>query len=387
VITVLLRTLVYGWHRSLWFIVQALDRDVKFRRMVHNTGIVVFVGPNGSGKSLAAVNAVLPVLAGETWECRAIDHAHNEPLLEHVRSCGVCDPRTIMEPARCRLMLWRGRLGLPATDAHVRRCGECEWFPGQLEGRCVEAEGIALRCGRGERLVYSTVPLLDDRGRPHERYRPCIDYRQLIGIEHADVVFDEVAGVSDSSDSSSVPTALTRWLQQLRKRDVRLRVTTPAYDRCSKPIRQVAQLVVDARCFLAEPATAGRMWRPRRAMLYRAYDAFSFDQFTMSAAARSVEKKGNLKVAARMAFWRPGCEAQRRYDTLAQVLALGDVTEAGMCMVCGGARSRPKCACPGGEPAEGAVHIVETVTSAGSRVRRAERLPDELQEHRHAAAG
>lgn len=363
----------YVLQRALWWLVQRFDTADKYRRLIESTGIVVFVGPNGSGKSLAAVASVVPVLDGETWECRALEHTHNAELLAHVERCDACDHRSITKPRRCRRGTWLARLGLDVTESHLLRCSGCEWFPGQAGGRCSTAEGLVRRCGVGHRLVYSTVPLLDDDGHDHPLYRPCTDYRQLIGIEHADVLFDEVAGVSDAADSSSVPPQLTRWLQQLRKRDVRLRVTTPAYSRCSKPIRQIAQVVVDARSYLPEVATPGRRWRPRRAMIYRAYDAFEFDDFTMAAASNAQQKKGRLRAQARLGFWRPGCEAERRYDTLAQVLALGDVDTAGMCMVCGGARSRVRCACPSHvDQEDGELVVIEETSKSGSRIRRAE---------------
>jgi hypothetical protein len=220
----------------------------------------------------------------------------------------------------------------------------------------------------GVRLVYSTVPLLDDEGEPHSLYRPLVDFRQLVTIEHSDVLFDEVAGVSDSSDSSGVPVQVTNWLHQLRKRDCRLRVTTPAYARCSKPIRQVAQIVVDARSFFPERQQSGRLWRPRRAMLFRAFDAFAFDDYTAGVA-----KGERIKSLAGAAFWRPGSEAADRYDTLGAVQALGHVTEGGMCAVCGGSRSRPRCACDHSVddiPAH-RISVEEVVGSGGARVRRA----------------
>lgn len=327
----------YLLQRAAWASLSYIRRSDRLWQLVDRTGIVVFVGPNGSGKSLAAVRSTLGALRGVEWSCHQLAHYHNRLLAEHIDHCshdeGTCD---------------RG------TSEPVYLCPDGELLAGEV-------------C-HGERLVYSTVPLLDDDGEPHQRYRPLVDFRQLVTIEHADVLFDEVAGVSDSSDSSGVPVQVTNWLHQLRKRDVRLRVTTPAYARCSKPIRQVAQVVVDARSFFAERTDGGRLWRPRRAMLFRAFDAFAFDEFTASVSSGE-----RLRPLAAAAFWRPGSEASERYDTLGAVQALGHVTEGGMCSACGGARSRPRCACAHDVdelPAD-AVHIEESVGSGGARVRRA----------------
>ena len=315
--------------RGVWMVLARLMGGDKLWRLIDATGIVVFVGPNGSGKSLAAVLSTLTTLDGEEWVCHELSHRHNAEARRHVDGCWFCEPS--------------------------RR----SW--------CPEAEWLLARDGHGQRRVFSTVPLLDEFGQEHPAYRPLDDYRHLLLIEHADVVFDEVAGVSDASDSSGVPVQVVNWLHTLRKSDVRLRVTTPAYARCSKPIRQVAQLVVDARSFMPELATTGRRWRPRQAMIYSAYDAFAFADYTPGT-------KDRLKAQARAAFWRPGSRAESAYDTLAQVLTLGHVTEAGMCAACGGARRRPTCTCPSevddafreGTP----VHVHEVVTSGGARTRR-----------------
>jgi hypothetical protein len=321
--------------RLLWLLLDFLRRSDRLWSLVEHSGIVIFVGPNGSGKSLAAVHSALRTLRGVGWTCDVLAHHHARPLAEHIDACSECDRDT-------------------QRPVHLCPAGVDLWnTPGMV-------------CG--ERLVYSTVPLLDDAGEPHDLYRPLVDFRQLVTVEHSDVLFDEVAGVSDAADSSSIPVQVTNWLHQLRKRDVRLRVTTPAYGRCSKPIRQVAQVVVDARSFFPEASATGRLWRPRKGMLFRAFDAFAFDDFSAG-----VSKGDRIKPLAGAAFWRPGSEASRRYDTLSSASALGHVTEGGMCAVCGGSRSRPKCAC-GHDVDDVPVELLaveEVVSASGARTRRA----------------
>ena len=327
-----MRFLVNALQRAVWGMLSGLLRTSRFLDLIDATGIVIFVGPNGSGKSLAAVMSCLRALDGETWTCAELSHRHNRPVRKHYEGCADCLER-----------------------AHGDVC------PVAVE--LLEVYGV------GERLVYSTVHLLDADKRLHPRFVPLEDYRQLTTIEHADVLFDEVAGVSDSSDSGSVPVQVVQWLHTLRKADVRLRVTTPAYARCSLPIRQVAQLVVDARAFMPELAATGRRWRPRKAMMYVAYDAFAFKEYTPSTGTR-------LKAEARAALWRPGSRASMAYDTLSQVIALGHTTEAGMCSVCGGTRSKPRCGC--GPEIDHAYHegqtvvVTEKVTPSGARSRSAE---------------
>lgn len=326
-----LRWIIRASQHAAWVFFGLLcNRGNRLGELVDAQGITVFVGPNGSGKSLLAVDSMLSTLDGMGWECADLDHVHNRPVRAHVEACeDGCDAL------------------------------EEQW--------CEDGEQLLAEHGHGIRYAYSTLTLRDPAtGRDHPLYRPLIDYRQLIEIEHADVLFDEVAGVSDASDSASTPAALTRWLQQLRKRDVRLRVTTPAYDRCSKPIRQVATLVVDCRSFFAEDSETGRLWRPRRGMLLAGYDGFAFASFDKHSGDR-------LDAMARRFYWRPSGRAQHAYSTLAQVHALAEVTDAGMCMACGGARSRPRCSC--GPEVEaipyGSLKVVEEVSKAGARVRKA----------------
>uniref|UniRef100_UPI0037C9BBDC hypothetical protein n=1 Tax=Ornithinimicrobium sufpigmenti TaxID=2508882 RepID=UPI0037C9BBDC len=208
--------------RLLWALLGRLIKSDRLWTLVDGTGIAVFVGPNGSGKSLAAVNAILPTLYNSrVWTCNELAHHHNEPVRRHWLTCSASG-----EVDACTLD--------PRSDG---------------SGLCSVALQLLTVHGVGERLVYSTVPLRDRDGTVAKRYRPLTDFRQLVTIEHAEVLFDEVAGVSDASDSAAIPVQVTNWLHQLRRRDVRLRVTTPAYSRCSKPIRQIAQVVVDARSF------------------------------------------------------------------------------------------------------------------------------------------
>lgn len=334
--------------RLVWGLLGLFMPSDKLWRLLDVTGIVIFVGPNGSGKSLCAVASALDALDGIAWDCLDYDHQHHGAFREHADGCGTCAPH-----------MWR-----------FRRAKGLDGLRGYF---CDDGLELLDAGSRGERLIYSTVALLDEDGRDHPRYRSLLDYAQLLTIEHADVIFDEVAGVSDASDSGSIPVQVVNWLHQLRKRDVRLRVTTPAYARCSKPIRQVAQVVVDCRSFFAERRSAGRLWRPRRGFLMVAYDAFQFEDFTSSTARAVADDRAKARRMrlARGLLWRPGHRAEWTYNTLAQVTPLGHVTEAGMCSRCGGQRSRPRCACTHDELSDvGPVSVVESVSASGSRVRK-----------------
>src|SRR4051794_7116473 len=44
--------------------------------------VIAYTGSNGGGKTACAVYDLLPTLAGQTWECRNIGHAH-----AHAQGC------------------------------------------------------------------------------------------------------------------------------------------------------------------------------------------------------------------------------------------------------------------------------------------------------------
>lgn len=323
-------------------------------RLIEHTGICVFVGPNGSGKSLVMVEAqARAALKGIEWTCWDIEHRHHRMFMVHCDRCDTCSPITFLPHA-------------VASDEELAELID----KGVV---CATGAGIVVRAARGTRVTYSTVPLLESKGVPHPLYVPLTDYRQLLTIEHADVLFDEVAGIADSSESASMPVQVTNWQHKLRKADVRQRVTTPAYSRCAKPIRQVAQVVVEMRAFW--PArSAGLLWRPRRIILATAYDAWAFDDFIGSEGQRD-----RLKPMARALLWVPDTAAIRHYNSLGQVLSLGHVTEGGMCVNCGGGRARPKCGCAHdyADVGPGDLEVVTVTAPNGTRTKRAQLRADE----------
>ena len=316
--------------------------------LLEGTGIAVFVGPNGSGKSIVMIESMLPTLDGRAWECWDAEHKHHRPFALHAAGCDVCDLATYLPHA-------------------VRSESD---LVGLVDVVCPDGALILLDNAVGTRRVYSTVPLTESKGVPHPLYVPLVDYRQLLSIEHADVLFDEVAGIADASASSSMPVQVINWQHKLRKADIRQRVTTPAYARCALPIRQVAQVVVETRSFF--PArTRGLLWRPRQLVLATAYDAWGFGDFMATDGQRD-----KLKPLARALVWVPTARAITAYNSWGQVLSLGHVTEGGMCISCGGGRSRPKCGCDDdhADAEFGSLRVEKVISATGSRTLKAVRV-------------
>lgn len=209
------------------------------------------------------------------------------------------------------------------------------------------------------RPVLSTVRLLDWRhSRPcddeyctsgdhgshlaaHPGWVPLTEWAQLLDAEHCDVLMDEVTGVASSRESGGMPAAVANLLVQLRRRDVVLRWTAPAWSRADKIIRETSQAVTSCLGYLPvsdDDEQGGRQWRRRRMFRWRTYDASEFEEFTAGTRAQ-------LRPWAKQWFWGPGSEAFGAYDTLDAVLSIGHVLDTGRCATCGGRRSLPACSC------------------------------------------
>jgi hypothetical protein len=283
------------------FFVDALARGLpgfmvapRARRVRRAAGVAAYVGPNGSGKSLLMAYDTLPTLAGVPWYCDNDDHFHT-------------------------------------------------------------AAGIT----SGVRGVLSTMRFLDANGDDHPLWTPLNDFKQLVRAEHVDLVLDEVAGVANSRDANSLPTAVQATLQELRRRDVLCRFSAPGWMRADKVLRECAQAVTLCLGFVKKahddkvwfPGAhdgctesiehvhdAGRQWMARRLTYARTFDANLFDEWSSA-------KRETVKPIARSLMWIPGSEAGAAYDSHAYVEKLGQVTESGMCLDCGGRRRPLQCAC------------------------------------------
>lgn len=192
------------------------------------------------------------------------------------------------------------------------------------------------------RHVVSTVRLLDPAtGAPHPLWIPLDNYRTILDAERCDLILDEVTGVASSRESMGMPPAIANRLVQLRRKDVALRWTAPAWARSDRIIRECSQAVTLCMGFRGEHISDGdgdRLWTAKRLFFWRTYDAASFDEWT-------TYRKEKVKPVAWQLFRRPGSVAERSYDTFDAVLALGAVTEAGTCLECGGQRRREQCSC------------------------------------------
>lgn len=197
------------------------------------------------------------------------------------------------------------------------------------------------------RRVLSTVAILDPAtGEPHPLFERLTSWTQLLEAKHCDVLFDEVLGIASSRSSAGMPVQVTALLNQLRRRDVVLRWTAPAWSRADIVIRECTQAVTVCRGwkFFARqpPRIPGeprvRAWLPNRLFRWSSYSAIDF-------ATWSDAKESKLETISSNWFWGPTSEAFRSYNTLDAVERVGEVLDSGRCAHCGGTRAAPKCSC------------------------------------------
>jgi hypothetical protein len=245
------------------------------------------------------------------------------------------------------------------------------------------------------RRVLSTVMLLDTAtGQPHPNYERLTEWSQLLDpdLAHADILFDEVTGIAGSREAMGMPVPVQNLLNQLRRRDLTLRWTAPAWNRADTIIRSCTQAVTLARGFwkasvkVDGPLQEQKLWAPNRIFKLRTFSAIDFDEWTSSKASQDSKGKAIKPMRPDVVEWfyGPQSRAFAAYDTLDSVSRVGEVLDSGRCAHCGGKRVIPNCKC---EPTVDKARAYKP----GSGRRVAGRVPvpavlEQQHEHEHAHA-
>jgi hypothetical protein len=235
------------------------------------------------------------------------------------------------------------------------------------------------------RPVCANLELFPERlGFSPSLYVPLESWKQIPELEGVTLCLDEISSVLPSRQAMSVPPQLVRVLNQLRKGDVQLAWTAPNWSRCDVLLREVTQAVTVCRGSFPDkwqrmdsgparwnrpvlqgitcacgpggyvctehdapdgqlppterPLRAKNGWGPNRYFVWRTYDAMEFDEFTYSAVK-------DVRPRAVQRFWRPRHSSDLAYNTLDAVGLLDHLDDVGLCVNCGGTRSRPRCSC------------------------------------------
>jgi hypothetical protein len=214
------------------------------------------------------------------------------------------------------------------------------------------------------RPVASTFEIFYEGTRQrHPNSIKITEWRQLLELHDCLLILDEINSEFPSRSSMSLPPDLLRLLHQLRKPKVDVVWTSVNWARADVALREATKRVTVARSYLPDkwqrlPVTAPLLhpsgtkvrgpngkhlrlddeWPPGRLFQYRTYDATAFDEFTVHTMTK-------LKPVKTQWYWRPWHSDQYLYDTTETVPLLDNVSETGVCLICGGTRARRKCDC------------------------------------------
>lgn len=309
-----------------WFVKGYSENKAEMRR---GYGIHFYAGNNGGGKSFAMIHDTIPSLE------------NGRRVLSTVRLLDYRRPRPCPGGAYCDDLVGHERERVVYDLRLVNRLDPLDEQPDPQDPNTVE--------------LVTEVPtgIIDVHAAAHPLYVPLRSYEQVVDWRSGDLLLDEVQGVASSRESMRMPAQLASKLHQLRRDDVLLRLSGVRFARADKVIREAVQAVTDCRgrheVYRVSTDGSRRVWRDRRMFEWATYDDVAgFDEWSQGKADAA-----DPVVYQRL--WRPGCQVERAYDTLDQVLALGaaDGTGSGDCISCGGRRKPKPCTCPDQRPAAG----------------------------------
>lgn len=206
---------------------------------------------------------------------------------------------------------------------------------------------------RQGRMILSSTPI------DHPSYVALQSWTQIFEARDCEILLDEVSGIASARQFATLPAQLETRLQQLRKRNVRVRWTCPNYARADVILREVTKGVVYCQGHLGR-TPSGSAWPQHRLFRWYTYDAAAFEAFSLKEMER-----GELKVLSKQWYWRRDIDPiAARYDTLSEVSTMDHVTIVGTCLDCGGQRKRHACKCGSGHsslPAPEIPHFAFTV--------------------------
>lgn len=196
------------------------------------------------------------------------------------------------------------------------------------------------------RKVLSTVRILDGNGNDHPNFELFEHWDQLKGVKHADLLLDEVAGAANSR-ATGLPDDIQNILNQLRRADVLMRWSAPAYDRADKIIRETSQGITMCHGYFPDRSVEARTdddgnlraWAPNRLAVVNTYDGRDMAAFNAaSTTTQAGQKKPRIRAKFQQIYWAPKTGVFDYYNTLDPVSVVSY-----LCPVCGGKRVAKSC--------------------------------------------
>lgn len=182
------------------------------------------------------------------------------------------------------------------------------------------------------RPVYSTVPVryTDPKTGVLYESRPITSLRQLLTLEDATILLDDVSVIFSSRQTGSLPAPIVTLLQTVRHRRLTVFWTAPGWMRADVLLRSVTQALVSVRPWL-QFAQKDTPWPQPRLVAAGLLDTTT-DKID-AAPTRVLRRR----------IYRPGkLLSWGSYDTHADTPLLGHAHLTGSCVDCGGGIERPK---------------------------------------------
>lgn len=241
------------------------------------------------------------------------------------------------------------KLGSEQADIERSRFGIHAFIGENGSGKTNTMMRLALRALRRGRTVISTVPIYSDKeaGELHPLYVPFTTWNVLLTARNAVIVMDEMTGVANARESSSLPNEIQLILNQLRKRKLLVLWSSPSWEDAQAQIRRVTRAVTvcegswsDKRAYKLAAGSASsefdEAWIPNRLFHARTFRKSTTAEFRVDKDVSPVVDEW---------YWGPGSLSFASYDTNGETLQLEEANEAGLCIKCKGTRRRSECDC------------------------------------------
>lgn len=176
------------------------------------------------------------------------------------------------------------------------------------------------------RTVYSTVQIKSEWGESV----PIRSLSQLLTIEDSTILLDDISAIFSANTTQSLPSEVRTLLHALRHKKLTLRWTAPQWMRADTNIRGVTQALVNV-VPLMRYRVRNDPWPGARLVMAGVLDT--------STGKADGEPTGVL----RRRVYRPRKLASfGSYDTHADTPQIGTPAASGVCVDCGGSRTRPR---------------------------------------------
>jgi hypothetical protein len=173
-----------------------------------------------------------------------------------------------------------------------------------------------------------------------------VSWEQLRDVHDCILLMDEMTGIANARENAPLPGEVQLIVNQLRKRKVVIKWSSPSWEDATAQIRRVTRAITVCdgswpdkaayRAALASSEDFDEAWLPNR--LFRART------WRKMGTVAEFKSKDSPHVATEY-YWGPGSRSFDTYDTAEETHRIGQSNDFGTCVVCEGSRRRMECTC------------------------------------------